>query len=482
MSNPFLTSEFDRDVETAILLEKAIRHDIKDAVAFTNEKGDIFVNTDDNLTRILPDYNDGMLKWLLWHEQYHCLLSHANRFFKYLQELKETELLDKFYVTKEEANIIMDILVHDIMSEKFPELVETAKKNLAQFRNRNSLGHTFTTTTLEEMIDEYAKTKKPPEDSDGSDKSSSDDSSTDDEEKDSDGMGTSSEGKDGKDKKDSKKKKDDPAGKSSKKGHAEGGSSASPSEKGTKPEEPAPGETPAPPEEPSEHEDTDWSKLKDIDPTEFIDEDTTSDLKREANKLRQRKLKLGRLAKKLNGLATTTKERTYSRPSLITIDKDTILKGKRQGKADLYLVFDASGSMSYELDTFKKLITEAIPQALDCPCEWFSGRSYDKPIDHLKNDYKYQGRSQRDYYKGKFRDILSVSASSGYDDDGDRVIDLCIQAEQKGFTPIGVTDGGGGIYNPEKLKKLKRTILIGTSERWLQRAHEINPAVQVQCI
>ena len=170
MANPFLTGVNHDEIETAIMYENALIHDIGKAVAFTDGTR-VFVNTDDNLAMILPDYNEGMLKWILWHERYHMELKHHNRFFKYLKELTEAETLDEFHVTKEEVNIIMDILVHDSLSKMFPELIETALNNYAQFRNRNSLQYTFKTYNLEDMLDEYAKHKKgedkKPEDSDG---------------------------------------------------------------------------------------------------------------------------------------------------------------------------------------------------------------------------------------------------------------------------------------------------------------------------
>ena len=157
MSNVFLNND-SRDVETAILLEKAYQHDIGKAVAYTDGNR-VFINTDDNLFNILPAYDHNMLKWLLWHEDYHKQLRHHNRFFKYLNELSEEDTMDEFHVTKEEVNIIMDILVHDSLCKLFPELIETALTNLAQMRNRNSLGYTFKTYTLEEMLDEYSKHK-----------------------------------------------------------------------------------------------------------------------------------------------------------------------------------------------------------------------------------------------------------------------------------------------------------------------------------
>ena len=152
MSNPFLEGSNHDEIETAIIYEKALVHDIGNAVAFTDGNR-LFLNTDDNLMKILPDYNKGMLKWLLWHERYHMELKHHNRFFKYLKELDNAKTIDEFHVTKEEVNIIMDILVHDSLAKMFPELVETAMNNMAQFRNRNSLKYTFKTHTLEEMLD-----------------------------------------------------------------------------------------------------------------------------------------------------------------------------------------------------------------------------------------------------------------------------------------------------------------------------------------
>ena len=165
MANPFLNSD-SRDVETAILLEQANVTDIGNAVAYTDGNR-IFMNTEDNLFTILPAYDNKMLKWLLWHEKMHLELRHHNRFFKYLKELDAEKCKDEFRVTKEEVNIIMDILVHDSLARMFPDLVETAVNNLAQMRNRNSLKYTFTTNTLEEMLKEYADYKHKDEDEKG---------------------------------------------------------------------------------------------------------------------------------------------------------------------------------------------------------------------------------------------------------------------------------------------------------------------------
>ena len=450
MSNIFLDDPKDRDVETAIMLEKAKVTDIRDAVAFTDGNR-MFINTDENLTRLLPAYNKGMLKWLLWHERYHMELKHHNRFFKYLKELSKEETEKKFQITKEEVNIIMDILVHDSLARLFPELVETAVNNLAQMRNRNSLKYTFKTFTLEEMLDEYRKHKHPEEDE------------------------KEGEGKDGKDDKEDKgegdskgkgkKKKDGSGTPTGEKAHKSGGGTSE--EKSEDPKEETDGTAPK-----DEHDETDWSKLEKIDDKEFIDEDEADEIEDRINKLKRKRIKLGRLTQKLNGLATTTRERTYRMPSYIQVNKGIILKGKTPGRTLLYLCFDASGSMGSELALFKEIISKAIPQAMDCPCEWFSG--YNNPSKcQCKDIHSY------DYFKGKFKDIMPVRASGGYCDDGDRTIELCLKAEEKGYTPIGVTDGGGNIYEPEQLKKLKRTILVGPNGHWLQKAKQINPNIQI---
>ena len=151
-----------------------------------------------------------------------------------------------------------------------------------------------------------------------------------------------------------------------------------------------------------------------------------------------------------------------------------MLKGRKPGRASLYLVFDASGSMGEELALFKKIISESIPHAMTVPTEWFSGSG--ETVSRNPEGRNY------DYYKGTFKDIMSVYATGGYSDDGDRTIELCLKAEEKGFTPIGVTDGGGGIYEPEVLKKLARTVLVGDNESWLAKAREINPRIETICI
>ena len=426
MANPFLNGGHE-EIETAILLEKATQCDLaelnrsyKNAVAFTDGSR-VYVNSDDNLAKILPDYNQGMLKWLLWHEEYHKQLKHHNRFFKYLDELRAEKVFDEFQVTKDEVNIIMDILVHDSLSRMFPELVETAVNNLAQMRNRNSLGYTFKTTTLEEMLDEYKAYKHPEEDKDKS--------------KDGGGMG------------DSKKSSEDET-------------------------EPEVSEGTHPKSEPEpEHDKTDWSKLDDINPKEFIEADEADRIDDAIKELKNKKLKLAKVTEKLNGLVTATRVRTYARPSYIGVDKGIMLKGRKPGRASLYLVFDASGSMDEELALFKKIISESIPQAMSIPTEWFSGENEKIPSNPA-------GRNH-DYYKGTFKDIMPVWAINGYSDDGDRVIELCLAAEKKGYSPIGVTDGGGGIYEPEVLKQLKRTVLVGNCKSWLRKAKEINPRIEI---
>ena len=465
MANVFLNGGHE-EIETAILLEKATQCDLgelnrayKNAVAFT-DGSKVFVNSDDNLARILPDYNQGMLKWLLWHEEYHKQLKHHNRFFKYLDELKRKKTIDKFAVTKDEVNIIMDILVHDSLAKLFPELVPTAVNNLAQMRNRNSLGYTFKTNTLEEMLKEYSEYKHKDEDEDK--KKGDGEGEGTPEEKDGEGEGIGD--------KETKGKSDEPDTKGEK-GHEDGGGRGHGESKDET--EPEMEDSPAPKSEPElepEHDKTDWSKLDDINPKEFIDSDEADYIQDAIKELKNKKLKLARLTETLNGLATTTRIRTYARPSYIGVDKSIMLKGRKPGRASLYLVFDASGSMGEELALFKKIISESIPHAMTVPTEWFSGGG--QTISHNPEGRNY------DYYKGTFKDIMSVYASSGYSDDGDRTIELCLKAEEKGFTPIGVTDGGGGIYEPEILKKLTRTVLVGNNKRWLEKAREINPRIQ----
>lgn len=487
MANPFLSGSDHKEIETAILYDKALIHDIGKAVAFTDGNR-LFINTDDNLAMILPDYNQGMLKWLLWHERMHIELKHHNRFFKYVEEFeKEMETsaetfsdgaitlhAKKFNITKEEVNIIMDILVHDWMSSKFPELVETAMNNLAQFRNRNSLKYTFKTYTLEEMLDEYSKYKHG-ETGDGEGEGEGESKET--EEREGEGKGDSKDDKkeestdDKKDKAGDGEKKED----KSKKGHSEGGKDTADDRKSKAEDgEPEIKDDAERPDTIDEHDKTDWSKLKEIDSKEFIEKEEADRYENEINKLKRKKLKMGRLTHTLNGLATTKRDRTYRLPSMLQTGDGCIFKGKTPGRVELYLIFDASGSMSGDMNTFKEIISKSIPQAMNCPCEWFAGY----------NDYHeikpYKREHGDGYYKAKFKDFMSVRASSGFDDDGDRTIELCYLAEQMGYSPIGVTDGGGQLsWSKDKLKKLKRTILVGQNGYWLKKCKEVNPNIQI---
>lgn len=437
MANPFL-NDTTRDIETAVMFEQANITDIGKAVAYTDGTR-VFVNTDDNLFDILPAYDNKMLKWILWHERYHMELRHHERYFKFLRDLDEMDTKDEFALTKDEVNIIMDILVHDSLVRMFPELIDTAVNNLAQMRNQNALGYTFKTFTLEEMLKEYAEHKHPEEDK-----------------KEEGASGTTP------DEKSSEKPKetDEPDGHGSKE------------DKDTREPEVKSDTTPEP--EPK-HDETDWSKLDKIDTREFIDKDEGDAYIRQINRLKQMKIKLGRLTETLNGLATTTRVRSYKLPSTIRIDDRTIFKGKTKGRTALYLCFDASGSMGREMETFKEIISKSIPHALETPTTWFSGWAYSSDISHCKDP---EGRS-RDYYKGKFNDFMKVSADSGYSDDGDRTIELCWKAEQLGFSPIGVTDGGGQLsWSKDKLKQLKRTVLVGQNKWWLDECRKVNPNIQ----
>ena len=468
MANPFLNNDC-RDVETAVLLEQAYQHDIGNAVAYTD--GDrIFINTDDNLFNILPAYDHNMLKWLLWHERYHKELRHHNRFFKYLKELDEEKLKDEFRVTKEEVNIIMDILVHDSLAKLFPELIETAVNNLAQMRNRNSLSYTFKTHTLEEMLKEYAEFKHNPEDK--SDKGEREESEEGEETEDTTGTKTKTD-ESKSDKKEPPKDKGKDKEDDTPKGHSEGGKGGeTPSGKG-RDKAPEIKDEPVPePEKEPEHDKTDWSKLDNIDSKEFIETSEGDKYIEQINRLKRKKFKLGKLTQTLNGLATTTKQRSYAMPSTIHVGKGVLLKGRTPGKTNLYLCFDASGSMNNEMETFKEIISKSIPQAMDVPTAWFSGYGEKVPRDPT-------GRN-RDYYKAKFKDFMCVYANNGYNDDGDRTIELCYKAEQMGYSPIGVTDGGGQIsWSKDMLKQLKRTVFVGQSKWWLEEAQRINPKVQI---
>ena len=464
MSNVFLNND-SRDIETAILLEKAYQHDIGKAVAYTD--GDrIFINTDDNLFNILPAYDHNMLKWLLWHEDYHKQLRHHNRFFKYLRELNEEDTMDEFHITKEEVNIIMDILVHDSLCKLFPELIETATNNLAQLRNRNSLGYTFKTHTLEEMLDEYSKYKH------GDEGDGTGDGEGEETDEDGEGKGKGKGKGKAKDPKSESDKSEEESDKTEK-AHGEGGDSGSmPSGRG-KDGDPEIKDEPAPEPEPeSEHDKTDWSKLDKIDSKEFIESNEADEYVRQINELKKKKFRLGKLTQTLNGLATTTRQRSYAMPSTIHVGKGVLLKGRTPGKTNLYLCFDASGSMGREMETFKEIISKSIPQAMDVPTAWFSGAYERIPSDP-------EGRNS-DYYKGKFKDFMPVYANSGYDDDGDRTIELCWKAEKQGYSPIGVTDGGGQIsWSRDMIKQLQRTILVGQHEGWLKAVQKINPKIQI---
>lgn len=465
MANPFLnkTELLERDIETALLLEQANVLDIGKAVAYTD--GDrVFINTEDNLFNLLPAYDTRMLKWLLWHEKMHLELKHHNRFFKYLDELSEGKIHDEFHVTKDEVNIIMDILVHDWMASKFPELVETALNNLAQMRDRNSLKYTFKHNTLEEMLDEYAQHKKG---EDGEGTKDGEPSET----KDGDGEGKGKKGK-GKGDKPKEEKEETTEDKTEDKtdagvkGHSEGGAGDEPKD------EIAEDGEPKIIDDAGEHDKTDWSKLQEIDSKEFITQAEGERYVDKINALKRKKFRLAKLTETLNGLATTTRRRSYAMPSPISVGSGVILKGSTPGRTQLYLCFDASGSMGSEMETFKEIISKSIPQAMETPTAWFSG--YGAKITEDKGGRSY------DYYKGKFKDFMPVHANNGYNDDGDRTIELCFLAEQLGYSPIGVTDGGGCIsWSKDMLKQLKRTVLVGQNGRWLEQAQKINPRIQI---
>ena len=356
----------------------------------------------------------------------------------------------------------MDILVHDSMIKMFPELVETAMNNLAQIRNRNSLSYTFKTFTLEEMLEEYAKHKRG-EDTDRAGEGEGEGIGDEKSEEETEGKGDKKEDAPEEDKEESKDEST-----SDRKEHAEGDKSEhkdkEESTKDSAPEEKEAGEPPLP----DEHDKTDWSKLKDIDEKEFIDTDTGDEYEAEINELKRKKFKLGKLTETLNGLVTSQRKRSYAMPSTTYCGSGIMLKGRTK----LALCFDASGSMGRELETFKDIITKFIPQAMQTPTSWFSGYGAKIKADPAGRNY--------DYYKAQFKDIIPVHADSGYSDDGDRTIELCWEYEQQGYCPIGVTDGGGQIsWSKDKLKQLKRTVLVGQNNGWLETAKRINPNIQI---
>ena len=453
--NPYLLKD---DLYTAKLYENAYITDIGNKIACTD--GDkVYLNTPENLTKLVPEYSEDFQKLLLLHEEEHKILGHHPRYRMLLDKYERGEMDSNFKLNMNEVNIVMDILVHDIILDKYPELLETAKKNLAQLRNRNSLKFTFKGNTLESMIDEYNKFKKgEAEDGDTEDKERS---SKDKDSKDKETKGTKSKDKDdkSKDSKDKDSKDKDSKDKDSKETKSKTETKSSSSEPEHK--------------EMIEQENVDWSELEKRDEKEFISEWDSACIQRNIERLRRRKKRLTNMTKKLNSMVTSQRVRTYRRPSYIQV-KDAVLKGSLPGSMKLALVFDASGSMDTMLSLFKEIIQGAIPQAMTCPTSWFAGGCAEiEPYD--KSDV------QGYYYEGTFKDIIPVYATRGYGDDGDRVLELAYQYEQKGYAVIGVTDGGGGIYEKGRdvIKKLKRTTIVTQSSYYEQRLKENNHNIEV---
>lgn len=471
MANVFLSTP-PVDVETAIIYEKATIHDIKKSVAYVNGEGQMYVNTEDNLRKILPCYNHDMLKWILWHEKFHTLLNHPKRYLKYAKNS------GKFTLTHQEVNIIMDILVHDQLEKRFPELIPLAMLNLAQFRHNNSLKYTFKTYTLEKMLEEYQEYKDSQEQNGG-------------------GPGTPVENppQDGPQNPPIEDPQDGPTQKSPKKSPtedeppAEDKKNKSGNGRGTEDDEDDEDngsgvdetEDDTEDEQPEDTHDNDWDKLKDREDKEFLTEMESDEIDREVERLNIRKIRLAQLTETLSGLATTTRKRSYAMPSSIKVSDSILLKGRTPGKAALHLCFDASGSMSSQLKLFRDIITNSIPHALETPTTWFSGYisgGYDASLEDTADNKRLYG----DYYKGQFKDIMRVWASDGYSDDGDRTIELCWLAEQEGYTPIGITDGGSRLsWSKKQLAELKRTILVVPEYEswWADRVKEVNSNIQI---
>lgn len=449
MANIFLSAEH-RDVETAILLEQAIIHDIGNDIAYTDGK-QTYINTEENLSKILPAYGPGMLKWLLWHEKLHNELRHHPRYYNFSHDYAHGKYTNLSY---HEVNIIMDILVHDSLSKWFPELVPIAKLNMAQMRDSNSLKYTFTTDTLEEMLEEYSNSKGTDDPSKGGSSEKTDEEEDTSEDTSEDTPSESSEP--------SEHSKEDESSESSE--HSKDTST-------TSHETPSEEETSA-----SHHDDRDWGKLKDIGQHEFLSKSEVSDIQKSIRRLKTMKLRLATLAETLNGLATSTRKRTYTMPSPIKLNGNAILKGRVPSKSRVHLCFDASGSMGGELQLFKELIEQSLPQSMNMPCTWFAGDNAPIPSSKTVTD---TANCTDKYYKGTFKDLTPVRASNGFSDDGDRTIELCLEAEEQGYSPIGVTDGGGRLsWSTPKLKQLKRTIIISPSKEWLDKVTTVNPHIK----
>jgi hypothetical protein len=457
MSNPFITDD-TKDLLVAKLYDKAHFMDIGNAIAYTNgETHEVFINTEDNLQKLLPNYNQDMLKALLLHEEWHNELFHPQRYHEYISHLKDTygdsEDIPSNILTQEEVNVIMDILVHDRLQLRYPELVPIVKENYGQFRDTNSLNYPFKTDTLEQMIDEYREQKSTDEEGGSSSGGHGPTDKTPDSTED-DGIGTPTPT--------STTKSDDTKETSDTVKSGQAGTGAGKG-KGSVTDMKAPELTDKTDIDSPEPEYRDWSGYENIDKKEFIKEHEVNDYLREIQRLRNLKIRLARLTKTLNGLITDTTHRTYTRPnySLMNLSNDLIFKGRQKSKASLYLCFDASGSMSRVLDLFRDIISQSVPQALKTPCDWFTDK----------------------YGHGTYRDMMKIEAESGYVDDGDRVLELCFKAEQQGYTPIGVTDGGGGVYGSrisyDEIASLKRTIIVTNSTDWADELKEHNKNIQI---
>src|SRR5699024_1976010 len=116
-----------------------------------------------------------------------------------------------------------------------------------------------------------------------------------------------------------KDKSDEPDTKGEKEHEDGGGRGHSKGEDDTEPELKDTSEPKSEQELKPEHDKTDWSKLDDINTKEFIDTDEAEHIQEAIKELKNKKLKLARLTETLNGLATTTRIRTYARPSYIGV-------------------------------------------------------------------------------------------------------------------------------------------------------------------
>lgn len=469
------------DLKTAELFDKAVITDIGNAVAYTDGNR-IFINTNEKLYKLLPHYDEyKMLKWLLWHEEFHKELFHHKRFHEFVDRRHTPVNLEQ-----QEVNIIMDILVHDSLCKMFPELIETARANCAQLRDCNSLHYPFKARDLMAMLEEYSEYKKEQEGkgtpSGGGGSDTPEDEDKDETSDDTDETPMNIDNVDG-------PAKDD----DSSTGSAPIDDIPTSQEVDPTSIKLAPASNSDSKEPKNKIKEPDWSILDDIDEEEFIDKWEGEELIRQAKRLQIKRINMGKITRKLASLSTTIKERTYRRPSRRQgLYGNVLAKGKICSQASLYLIFDASSSMYNEMQMFKEIISVSVPGAMNTPTEWFAGSGADaktKNQDPESETLKKLVLNAREHaHKGVFKDFMKVQARNGTGCDGDNVIELCYAAEQKGFTPIAVSDlqCSNLTYKDTSptwdiVAKLRRTIIVGPEyeKSTFDKIKEHNSHIQV---